>query len=156
MRRVIVRVRGNSVRAEGVLVKHLKNPSSQRGCAKQVPVEKIKYVDKPVYVDKVVERRVEVPVEVERRVEIPVPYEKIVLSLPSLSHLSETLNSPGQRLPFFSFPALIPFLSIPSRGHARTHKLRGGGLPHVVPARAGTLILFFLLSLPCVSVYASL
>ena len=41
-------------------------------------MEKIKYVDKPVYVDKIEERRVEVPVEVERRVEIPVPYEKIV------------------------------------------------------------------------------
>ena len=129
-----MRVHGISVRAEGVLVKHCIDPSSQRWCAEQVEVEKIKYVDKPVYVDKVVERRVEVPVEVERRVEIPVPYEKIVLSLPSLSRLSDTLNSPGHRSHFLSFPALILLFSIPSLGHAHTNKLLGGGLPHVVLA----------------------
>ena len=150
MRRVIVRVQGNAVRAAGVLVKHFKDPSSPRWCGKQVPVEKIKYVDKPVYVDRVVERRVEVPVEVERRVEIPVPYEKIVLSRPFLSHLSDTLNSPGHCSHYLSFPAIIPFFSIPSLGHAHTHKLRECSLPHVVPAPAGTFILFPSVAAVCV------
>ena len=69
----------------------------------KVPVEKIKYVDKPVYVDKIVERRVEVPVEVERRVEVPVPYEKIVLAYPESA--------------FHSTPASLSRAFLPSYEH---------------------------------------
>jgi hypothetical protein len=111
-------------------------------------VEKIKYVDKPVYVDKVVERRVEVPVEVERRVEIPVPYEKIVLSPPiPLS----PFRHPQLSRPSFTFSLFPGVNSLFLNPFPRARTVS----PHVVPAPAGTFMRF-LLPLPCVSVFALL
>ena len=78
----------------GGLIAYLFIPPDQK--IVEVPVEKIKYVDRVVevpvekvkYVDRVVEKRVEVPIE--KKVEVPV--EKIVYLNPQ-NNSSEKLNS---------------------------------------------------------------